>query len=857
LCLLLVSAVGCSRQAAATVKQGSTLPVYLPPAAFTEANQPGVEIAVFGASYFKPGPERLYGYALRDLRDYLQKMTGAQFPLTALDANAKSGVFAGTFAQFPNFKPQQANSQKAMASTDPEAFVIEAQGDRLFILGKSDLGLMAGIYSFLDRLGCKWFAPGTEWENVPQLNGLVLDSKLNLASAGPSYKARFYFSTYGPNTKMDQPGERDRLYLLWSLRNRMGGSDYTVNHHNAPIIDAELFKTRPELFALSKEGKRIYYELARGKPEAVALAKEVMLKYLKDNEGKGSYFDAFSAEPNDGAPADEESLALIGNHTPTDLAFWFANQLAATLEEKGMKQRIGILSYSDHAETPSFDLHPKVAVMVATDLAFTKMTVEQRLNGFRQRKATSLGIYDYLNLIIWSWDRPGASPAGRPMEAATNLKRWYELGARTYVGESADSWISGGAGQYLYSRLMWNIQSDPKQELDAYYQGAFGPAAGEIRALYESWAKRPAMTRGNLAQWHQLITTAEERVKGNPLYQARLNQVKRYYLYLNFWRELNINLQDPRVPAKAKRWNRLLGYVASQRGEDSLHAVGLFLNLVAWTGQPALPEVSMAELDEPIKTLAVDNYDKAAWAKYPAISDEQINTMFAAVRLPLNGQAVGQGVLDPAVKLLPAAAKPPAEIKFPPFHNAGEGHPLQYTLQVVAPTPKLTLDILASRAGGGGTPERTVIVADESDKELKKLELKLDQPASIELTNVQPGIYTVTFPEFGAHQLTVRGGNTFGAARAYNDVWGYNPLSFAGQKEARAYFVVPAGRTSLKVGLAGGTVALGFHNGDIITPEIVGSAELKKQPQEFKFAASDKPRIAVVEWGIGNLSSLG
>ena len=691
---------------------------------------------------------------------------------------------------------------------------------------------------------------------MPQLNGLVIDSKLNLASAGPSFKWRAYFSTYGPNTKLDQPGERDRLYLLWSLRNRMGGSAYTANSHNAPVIDAELFKTRPELFAQAK-GKRISYELARGKPEAVAMATEIAIKYLKENEGKGSYFDSFSAEPNDGAPADEESLALIGNHTPTDLDFWFANQIAAGLEKAGLKdKRVGILSYSDHAEIPSFDLHPKVAVMVATDLAFTKLTVEQRLDGLRQRKAASLGIYDYLNLIIWSWDRPGMSPAARPMEAAANLKRWYEHGARTYIGESADSWISGGAGQYLYSRLMWNMQSDPQKELEAYYRGAFGPAAGEVRALYESWAKRPAATRGNLAQWHQLISTAEERVKGNARYQARLNQIKRYYLYLNFWRELNINLQDPRVSAKATRWNRLLGYVASQRGEDALHAVGLFLNLVAWTGQPALPEVTVDELDEPIKILSKDNYDKEAWAKYPAISDEQINKMFAAVRLPLNGQAVGEGVLDPVVKMFPADAKPPADIKFPQLHNAGEGHPSQYILKVVAPTPKLTLEILAG-SPQGGAPNRTVIVTDETDKELKKLEFKIDEPVSIELTNVRPGTYTVSFAEHGATQLTVRGGNTFGAVRAFNDSWGYNPLSFAGQKEARAYFVVPAGRTSLKVGLAGGTVALGFHNGDIITPEIVGSAELKKQPQEFKFAASDKPRVAYVEWKGGGAPGLG
>ncbi len=160
-----------------TAERGGSLPIYLQPQTLAEAEKPTVELAE-GAALWMPGPERFYGHALRDLREHLQQITGAQHPLAAADPNAKGGIFAGTFAQFPDFKPQDAAAAQAMASDDPESFVVEVQGDRLFILGKSNLGLIAGVYTLLDKLGVKWFAPGDEWTNVPQLGALVLDDKL-------------------------------------------------------------------------------------------------------------------------------------------------------------------------------------------------------------------------------------------------------------------------------------------------------------------------------------------------------------------------------------------------------------------------------------------------------------------------------------------------------------------------------------------------------------------------------------------------------------------------------------------------------------------------------------------------------
>ena len=842
-----------------TVERGGSLPIYLQPETLAEAEKPTVELAE-GAALWMPGPERFYGHALRDLRDHLQQVTGAQHPLAAADANAKSGIFAGTFAQFPDFKPQEAAATQAMTSDDPEAFVVEVQGDRLFILGKSNLGLIAGVYSLLDKLGVKWFAPGDEWTNVPQLGALALDDKLNAASAGPSYKSRLFGPSVGVNSSVFKKGEREAAYTLWNLRNRMGGSAYTANYHNQDVIPQALFQTRPELFALIN-GKRDPREIARANPEVVKLAIESAVKYLKDNEGKGSYYNSFSVEPGDGVPPDEESLAKVGNHTPTDLAFWFANQVADGVGKAGLADKwVGVLAYSDHAGVPSFDLHPRVGVQLATSLdTSSNMTVEQRLEGFRARKAQRLGLYDYPSMVLWTRDQPGWQVNSDPLKYAANFKRWHAHGATGYLAETSDSWVNSGAGHYVAARVMWDINCDPQKELDAYYEGAFGPAAAEIRTLYEDWGKRLGrsrvqVTRAEMARWHHLISQADQKLSGKPTYLARVNDVKRYYLFLAHVRELAIDLRHPRVPSRAERFARMLRYVGSSRGTGAFHANALLPTLLNHLPLENL-KFDPATLGPEFVALAQNLNDPEAWNGFPFIEDAQIDEMFAAVRLPLDGQATSPAVLDPAIKVFPADARAPAQVAFPKLHGPpSDTGPRQYVLKLLAPTPTLTFEVLAE-AATGGVEDRSAIVINERGEELKRLEFKINTPVTFELSDVKPGLYTAVFPEFGAEQLTVRGGgNVLGAVRAHADTWGFNPFRPADLKPGegyKAYFAVPAGSSSMKVALATGAVALGFEGGEVIAPEVRGSPELQKQPLEFAFAASDKPRIAYVQWREG------
>lgn len=524
---------------------GADLPIFVTAAALAEATKPSVPIDIFGAAsaYHRPGPERLYGWVLRDLRDYLQRVTGSNHPITG---GLGAGIYVGVADDFPVW------TESVGLGTDPESFVVRAQGAHFYIVGRTVLGMMAGVYTFLDSLGVKWLAPGPEWENVPERRGLVFDSKLNLSSDGPSYKWRGYFSTYGVNWRLSNSGERDRQYLLWQIRNRLGGPGYVSNSHNAHVIDPALRATHPEYFARGPNGVRSTTEVNRAHPRVVPLAVDRAEQYLLENEGKGSYFNSYSVEPNDGLPGDEDGRIAAGDPpgSYSNLDFDFASKVAAGVAERGIRDKlIGMLSYSDHALVPARAIHEQVAVQVTTDLAFfpagKEQTVEQRLDGFRKLGVTGnrLGIYDYMNLIAWSWDRPGFTPAARPVELGQNFQRWYANGARTFTAETSDSWISGGCGQYMAARMLWDVTADPVKVRDAYYTDAFGPAAAEMRAMAEEWEAKPELSRPNLARWWAMIDTAERKVGKDARLLARLPDVKRYWLYLNLYREFNVDLR--------------------------------------------------------------------------------------------------------------------------------------------------------------------------------------------------------------------------------------------------------------------------------------------------------------------------
>jgi hypothetical protein len=869
-CLLSVVVSGFSgqRASAQAIKPGDTVAIHVSAASLAEVENPSATLLTpYGFQF--PGPEQYLGYALRDLRDYLGKTTGAKLSLQAMDAAAPGGIFAGTTAEYSAFKPQSEKGRAALVSSDPEAFVIEAQGSKLYLIGKTDFGVIAAIYTLLDNIGVKWFAPGDKWENVPQPKALEL-AALNASSSGPSYKSRLMFSNYGVNSTPQEPGKREAEVVLWMLRNRMGGSAYVQNQHNEEIIPPALFETNPEYFAKTTKGPylsqakdgRLKRELARHKPEVVELAVKNAIKYFEENKGKGSTYDTYSLETGDGITPDEEGVEQFGN--ATDLNFWFANEVAKGLEKAGYKDKwVGILSYHDHADVPSFDLHPQVSPVLTNGLTpYTKLTTEERLDGFRARKANRLGVYDYFNVASWSLNWPGSSNAGNAPVVAANLKRWHEHGARVFQAESTDSWGDGGPGNYIMARMLWDVNGDPSKELDEYYQGAFGPVAPEVRALYEDWSRfatryMPRYRRDEMAYWHSLISTADAKLKDQPVMRSRLNDLKRYYLYINAWREFHLEFKDPRMPSRDERFWKLVRYVASNRGQGAFHARGLVPTLFPMANGYKIP-LDPQKMGPELTALSVNHNDEAALKALPVYDEAAIDRMFAAARLPLDNSVADKSTLDVRVRLLQTNAKGDAQLNFPKIYlPSGIGATAEYLIHVLAPTPKLTFEVRADRWNAGAA-ERLLYVHGPTGKVLKQVSVKADEPATFELSDVAPGLYTVMTADTGTLQISVRGGNIAGAMRGFHNTWGLNPMrptTMPQDEEITLYFLVPAKQSTLNVRMTQGTVDIGFENGDTIATGI--NAAVDKPVHELTFAVANQPRVAYVTWKSNHQSSIG
>ena len=168
-----------------------------------------------------------------------------------------------------------------LASTAAENFVTLVADERIVITSLSAKGVLNGVYDFLESLGCRWFAPGTDGEFIPSLETITLSPKLDVKT--PSSNTITYFQddgaardysdrkqwrvqvrndldlidwigknkvTHTMGTLGRGAGRIDRLYAERALRTEIGG------HVIPSLLPRKLFDTHPEYFPIGKDGSR-------------------------------------------------------------------------------------------------------------------------------------------------------------------------------------------------------------------------------------------------------------------------------------------------------------------------------------------------------------------------------------------------------------------------------------------------------------------------------------------------------------------------------------------------------------------------------------------------------------------------
>lgn len=370
-----------------------------------------------------------------------------------------------------------------------EGFVVAAAGDKLFIFGHDGkfTGTLFGVEDFLQQeLGITWIWPGASGEDVPERDSLRLDDFAR--TSAPSLITR----TMTFNT---EPG-----FLEWARRMKLsnrksgqfGGRKMVFGHS----WDAYYFKTQaaqehPEWLALYA-GERRKPHLCTANPEFRQYMANKVVEVARQRQ-----YDVVNISPSDGYGFCECEACRKLDPPGTDYTMsipnlsnrhWdYAVAVARTVEKLAPGLGVGMFAYTAYRQAPtSMERLPEnLFVSFCFSVAYfvkpeSRVECYEVLEQYRRLGGKIIG-REYWGMHYFM-DLPyiytGALKQSLPELANFGLVGMY--------GEAPADFVTNAPNYYLVSRLMWQADADSDTVLNRFYQ-AFGPAAGEIRAYFDTF----------------------------------------------------------------------------------------------------------------------------------------------------------------------------------------------------------------------------------------------------------------------------------------------------------------------------------------------------------------------------------
>lgn len=404
--------------------------------------------------------------------------------------------------------PENLKSMAQKERYPEQASVINITDQAIHLTSPGGRGLPKAIYTFLDRLGIRWYVPGKWGECLP--NGKVELSKGYLVE-GPDFMFR---SFYWGRIK-SQPQDMRDDYNMWYFRMRMD-SDFGFGGHSysEQIVPPEQYAdSHPEYYSLVK-GKRVKpiirkgdwggqdYQLCVSNKEVQQLAIDFARRHFRTSD----MYRVVSISPNDGTGFCEcKPCRKIGG--PTDQMVFLANVVGRAISQKYPDRIVGFYAYSEHMFPPERikRLEPNVApYIVNTYEALGLAEFKYYASPIRQEKNLGNIIRAWANLggqtaIRYNWSYMGPGTRGwagwdYPYDWSSHLQddfRFYlENKAFGIMSEGEASFIHQGWLNYWAARLAWDVNLDMETERAEFYPRFYGPAGEDARRVLESIQNR-------------------------------------------------------------------------------------------------------------------------------------------------------------------------------------------------------------------------------------------------------------------------------------------------------------------------------------------------------------------------------
>lgn len=437
-------------------------------------------------------------FAAKELIDYLKKITGATLPQVGYPA--PPGRFpvriflgrTGEAAQRGLTFPDDVNND--------DAFMLTTRGNDLFILGKGDRGTLYGVYEFLERQGVRWLMPTEIGEVVPCHTSLALPTYHMLQQ--PAFQYRRFLLLATPRD-MKQPNQAWQVRMRFNsgikgkLAEKMGGEAGTgpLNHNYRRLIDTDLYDQHPEYFALVKgkrrdpRTKKQYWKMDLSNPAVVDIAVHNTIAYLR----RHPHTEFFSLSPNDGGNWCEDDGCKRLQDPDTGQSgpvFSFAKQIIERVGPLFPEVRFPVFSYASYKYPPQDFVAPKaLMIMVAVHGDFSR-AISAPENAKSRRQFTlwsehnvSFWVYSYISKMAFQqlpW------PIFR--NTIQTIQYYRDMGVLGFLGQvNGKNWGPNGLHYYMVAKALWNPDLDVEAVFEDYCDTGFGPAAGAIKAYYNTY----------------------------------------------------------------------------------------------------------------------------------------------------------------------------------------------------------------------------------------------------------------------------------------------------------------------------------------------------------------------------------
>ena len=447
------------------------LPVREEPSEADGAEQGPLTLIAGGRSdytiVFSPSADKREEQVARDLQLYLRTISGVSVPRASAGTLPAKAIVVGT-VNVPGCR--------IPGDLGCEEFVIRTVGERLVMRGATPLATQYALFTFLEKLGCRYYAPGRE--KLPALDTVRVERCDE--THRPALEMRHLY-----NVTAKDSGD-------WLLKIKAASPvHFTGSHTLYRLVPPKAhFEEHPE-----------FYPIKRGVRDSdwtwLCFTNEDLVKVVADalmnQMNSGSPTAIYAASQGDWYGGCEcvrcQSLYETEGKTWSGVLIHFMNKVATIVKQKHPDRRISTFAYM-HTEKPPLHVRPADNLVIRlihwqrcdlhglTECAPQKEFMEHLR---KWNEITAPG-----NLSIWHYTvnfNAFTMPWPNLYSLAPDIKTYYDHGVRgiflqgNYAG-TVDDW--GDLKNYVYAKAMWNPRIDAMATIKDFLNGTFGKASGPM-----------------------------------------------------------------------------------------------------------------------------------------------------------------------------------------------------------------------------------------------------------------------------------------------------------------------------------------------------------------------------------------